>query len=74
MVRWDGNAHSTANFVSVAGYGLGPYATLAWRPTCVPRIRGTALLASILIGCGRSRRLSCRARDRLHARRDGSAA
>ena len=32
------------------------------------------LLTSILIGCGRSRRHSCRARGRLHARRGRSAA
>ena len=39
-----------------------------------PLSRDKALLTSILIGCGRSRRLSCRARGRLHARRGRSAA
>ena len=39
-----------------------------------PLSRDKALLTSILIGCGRSRRPSCRARGRLHARRGGSAA
>ena len=39
-----------------------------------PLSRDKALLTSILIGCGRSRWLSCRARGRLHARRGGSAA
>ena len=56
------------------GYGLGPYAALGWRPRVLTGILVSALLASVPIGCGRSGRLFCRARDRLHARRDGSAA
>ena len=38
--------------VGSTGYGLGPYAALGWRPRALRGIPLSALLASILIGCG----------------------